>query len=390
MTDFSPDTPDALCAVIADCAHRGIKLEIRGGGSKAKAGAPRDAALLDMRAFSGIIDYDPPELVLTAGAATPLAEIEVLVASQNQMLAFEPWDPGAIFGSDKKRATIGGVIASGISGSRRLTMGAARDHLLGFKAVSGRAEFFTAGAKVVKNVTGYDLPKLLAGSWGRIAAMTELTLKVLPRPQMQVTLVIGGLNVQQAQSAMARALGSQAEVSAAAHLPALAASAAQTLFRLSGFEPSVRSRVSMLTLLLAEYGNAEKMAEPEAEAAWRGVREAAPLDRQIPLWRINIPPSSAPSVVNALEPLGANWLLDWAGGLIWLSFSGEPALVREATDRAGGHAMLFSAPDALRGRIPMQHPRSPGVAALEARIRRVYDPASVFETGRFLDDINAN
>jgi len=385
MPDLAPATPDALCDAIAEAAREGICLEIRGGGSKAAMGAACNAKVLDMRGFAGIIDYDPPELVLTVGAATPLVEIEPLLAGQNQMLAFEPWDPGPLFGNAEKSATIGGIVAAGLAGPRRLSMGAARDHLLGFKAVSGRAQFFTGGAKVVKNVTGYDLPKLLAGSWGRIAALTELTLKVLPLPETHATLAIEGLNVRQAQAAMAHALGSRAEIAAAAHLPGHGTSQAQTLFRLHGFEPSVKARVSMLVAMLAEYGMTEKLGETEAAAAWQSVREVTPLAGSWPLWRVNIPPSGAPQVVAALEPLGARWLLDWAGGLVWLAFDGDPMLVRRTAEQAGGHAMLVRAPAELRAGVAMQHPRPPGLAALEARVRRVFDPSGVFETGRFSD-----
>jgi len=158
--------------MIAAHADTGAKLALCGGGSKEQLGAPREAERVDMTGFAGVVDYDPAELVLTVRPGTPLAEIEALVASENQMLAFDPFDHGPIYGMPAGRATIGGVVAAGVGGSQRLSGGAPRDHLLGFRAVSGRGEVFVAGAKVVKNVTGYDLPKLAAGSWGRLFAMT--------------------------------------------------------------------------------------------------------------------------------------------------------------------------------------------------------------------------
>jgi glycolate oxidase FAD binding subunit len=391
MTALRPTTPAELADAIAQAAAAGTALEIRGGGSKAAVGADRDAAILDMRAFAGVVDYDPPELVLTVKPGTPLAEIEALVEAEGQMLAFEPWDHGPLFGRPAGEATIGGVVAAGVSGPRRLTAGGARDHLLGFAAVSGRGEAFVAGAKVVKNVTGYDLPKLMAGSWGRLAAMTELTLKVLPRPRTQATMVIEGLTDAQAHAAMARAMGSHAEVCAATHLPAeINQGRAVTALKLQGFEPSVAARCALLPDLLIDHGAARTIDAAEADGLWDRVRSVAPLADATMLWRVNVPPSGGCAVVRALEPLGARWYFDWAGGLIWIAFDGNPETVRAAAAAAGGHAMLVRAPAALRATTPFQHPRASGVAALEARVRRAFDPKDVFETGRFLDETHAN
>jgi glycolate oxidase FAD binding subunit len=240
-----PATTDDLCALIADAQATGTKLRLRGGSTKDAIGAPCEAQVIDMRGFAGVVDYDPPELVLTVGAGTPLAQIEALVASEGQMLAFDPFDHGAMLGNDGG-ATIGGIIAAGVAGPARLSRGGARDHLLGFTAVSGRGEKFVAGAKVVKNVTGYDLPKLMAGSWGRLAALTELTLKVLPAPRTQQTLVMRGLDPAGAVAAMARAMGSAAEVTAAAHLPDWRGEA-MTALRLDGFAESVAARAAAAT-----------------------------------------------------------------------------------------------------------------------------------------------
>ena len=368
-----------LAEIIAGAAASGDRLELRGGGSKADIGAPRQATVVEMTGFSGVIDYDPAELVLTAGAGTPLAEIEALVLAEGQMLAFEPFDHGPIFGCLSGFATIGGVIAAGVSGSRRVSRGAARDHLLGFKAVSGRGEAFVGGAKVVKNVTGYDLPKLLTGGWGRLAAMTEVTLKVLPRPQVTLTLALEGLEPRAAQAAMSRAMGSQADVAAAGHAPGF------TAFRLEGFGPSVTARLAALEALLADFGKAEALPDAGAQAFWRGVRDLGALADGRPLWRVSTPPSRACEIVEVLDPLGAIWLMDWAGGLVWLTFDGEPAVIRGAAEAVGGHAALVRGSEDLRARVPALHPQPPGVRALESRVRRAFDPSGVFETGRFLD-----
>lgn len=387
MIEIQPQTAQDLCDAVADAMRDGTRLEIRGGGSKAAIGAPRQARIVSMAAMAGVIDYDPAELVLTARAGTPLAEIEALVAGERQMLAFEPFDHGPLFGQPTGAATIGGVVAAGVAGSRRVTAGSARDHLLGFTAVSGRGESFVAGAKVVKNVTGYDLPKLMAGSWGRIGAMTELTLKVLPSPRLTQTLVAEGLGCRAAYAAMARALGSHAEVSAAAHLPARAdGRPAQTLFRLVGFEPSVAARCALLPELLSDHAALATLDSGTAAPLWHEAATGAGLDGPV-LWRVHVPPVGAPTVIEALESRGARWSLDWGGGLVWLAFDADSVdlahAVRAAAVAAGGQAMLVRAPEALRAAVPTQHPRQPGVMALEERVRRAFDPAGLFETGRF-------
>lgn len=387
MAQIQPETAQDLCDAIADALREGTRLEIRGGGSKAEFGAPREARILSMAEMRGVVDYDPAELVLTVKPGTTLAEIEALVAGERQMLAFEPFDHGPVFGRPAGAATIGGVFAAGVAGSRRVTAGSARDHLLGFTAVSGRGETFVAGAKVVKNVTGYDLPKLMAGSWGRLGAMTELTLKVLPSPRLSVTLAADGLRCAAAYAAMTRALGSHAEVSATAHLPAQSnGRGALTLFRLTGFEPSVEARCALLPDLLRDHGTLRRVHADEAAAFWLEAATGAGLAGPV-LWRLHVPPARSPSVIAALEPHGARWSLDWGGGMVWITFDDTSvelaARVRAAAASAGGEATLVRAPEALRARIPAQHPRHPGVAALEERVRRAFDPQSVFETGRF-------
>jgi glycolate oxidase FAD binding subunit len=367
-----------LADAIADAARSGTRLAIRGGGSKDGIGAPvADVTLLEMSGFAGVVDYDPAELVLTVRAGTPLADVEALVRSEGQMLAFDPFDHGPILGRPAGAATIGGIVAAGVAGSRRIGKGGVRDHLLGFEAVSGRGEHFVAGGKVVKNVTGYDLPKLMCGSWGRLAALTEVTLKVLPAGRTSATIVMEGLSAREAQAAMARAMGSQAEVAAAAHVGRL------TGLLIEGFGPSVAARSRMLEALLGGFGTVRTLGEEEADGFWSDLRTLAPLADGRTLWRVNVPPSAGPAVVEAVEPLGGRWLFDWAGGLVWLSFYGDPAIVRAAAEAGGGHAMLVRAPEEMRARVPALHPQAPGVAALEARIRRAFDPNGVFETGRF-------
>ncbi|WP_447728093.1 glycolate oxidase subunit GlcE [Sphingomonas koreensis] len=370
-----PANIEELCELIADAQATGTRLRLRGGGTKDAIGAPCEAQVVDMRGFAGVVDYDPPELVLTVGAGTPLAEIEALVAGEGQMLAFDPFDHSAMLGTDGSatiaKATIGGVIAAGVAGPARLSRGGARDHLLGFTAVSGRGEIFVAGAKVVKNVTGYDLPKLMAGSWGRLAALAELTLKVLPAPRTRVTLAMRGLDAAGAVAAMARAMGSAAEVTAAAHLPDWHGGA-MTALRLDGFAESVAARAAMLP----EFETFE-----DGDALWLAARDASPLSGALPLWRLIVAPGKAPGVVAALPD--AEWLFDWAGGLIWLASAAEPTTIRTVAAAAGGHATLVRASDAMRRTVPSLHPLPGALAAIEARVRRAFDPDGVFESGRF-------
>lgn len=345
----------------------------------------RDAEIVPTDALAGVIAYEPAELVLTVGAGTPLAEIEALLAANGQMLAFDPFDHGALLGGEPGAATIGGVVAAGVSGSRRLSAGAARDHLLGFRAVSGRGELFVAGGKVVKNVTGYDVSKLMAGCWGRLALLVELSLKVLPAPRERASLVLEGLSDRAAIAAMARAMGGPFEVAAAAHFPRASGRAA-TVLRVEGFGPSVDARLADL----ADALGGDAVRGDEECALWAVPRMLEPLAGGALLWRIVVPPSAGAEIVEGLGRAASRWLYDWAGGLVWLATDDPGAPVREVAERAGGHAMLVRAAPEIRARIPALHPEPPAVAALAQRIRRSFDPAGVFATARFGDDAHAH
>ena len=365
-----------LAEIVAGAAADGRKLELRGGGTKARFGAPHEAEAVSLAGMAGVVDYDPAELVLTVRPGTLLSDVQALVAAEGQMLAFEPWgEPGA---------TVGGTVAAGVAGSRRVTAGSARDHLLGFKAVSGRGETYVAGAKVVKNVTGYDLPKLMAGSWGRIGAMTELTLKVLPRPRDVVTLAAEGLSARAAHAAMACALGSNAEVSAAACLRD-----GKVLLRVAGFAPSVAARCAALPGILAEHCRLERLPEEAAAQLWSRAMTGCDLAGKV-RWDVHLPPRSAPELAARLETMGADWAMDWGGGRVWVATEAEDDAVRAVASRLGGEARLVQAPPEMRARIAAFHPRQPGVMALEQRVRRSFDPAGVFASGRFREDADAD
>lgn len=376
MNLLTPRDAQDLRQIVCDAASRGERLELQGGGTRAGFGAPRDARCVAMAGFAGVLDYDPAELVLTVRPATPLAEVQALVAAEGQMLAFEPFgDAGA---------TVGGTVAAGVAGSRRVTAGSARDHLLGLTAISGRGETFVAGAKVVKNVTGYDLPKLMAGSWGQLGAMTELTLKVLPAPRLTITLAAEGLTPEQAHAAMACALGSNADVSAAAHL-----SRGLTLLRVAGFAPSVEARCAALPGLLSGHCALQRLGESEAAPLWAEAMTASGLAGET-LWRVHLPPRKAAALVATLEPLDIDWAMDWGGARVWIAHAGSGVEVRAAAAALGGEATLVRADAAMRATVPAFHPKSAGVAALEHRVRRAFDPAGVFATSRFPENARAD
>lgn len=367
----------------------GRTIETRGGGTKASMGRPgRAHTVLDMSAFAAVIDYDPRELVLTVGAGARLTDVEDVLATENQMLAFEPFDHGPIFGLPAGQATVGGIVAANVSGSRRLSAGSVRDHVLGFEGVSGRGEIFKGGGRVVKNVTGYDLPKLLTGSWGRLAALTAITFKVLPRPRVNTTVILRNLSDENAATVMAQAMGSAAEVSGAAHTPALAGRPATTALRLEGFETSVTARVETLRSLQHPHGAIELLEMENSRAFWRRLRDLEPLDagnHDWLLWQINGRPTTAWKAATAFAVKGARWFSDWAGGLIWLAVppGTDPMDVRHTVARAGGHATLIRARETVRAKVPLLHPQPFAVEALAARVKAAFDPNGILDPDRF-------
>ena len=398
------DARDVEAAVQWAVAER-RPLEIVGAGTKRAIGRPSQSDLtLDLSGLSGVTLYEPEELVLSAKAGTPLAAIEALLAAHGQELAFEPIDYGPLLGGAPGAATIGGVIAANLSGPRRLKAGAARDHFLGVTAVSGRGETFKSGGRVVKNVTGYDLCKLIAGSWGTLAAMTEVTLKVLPRAETSHTVLLLGLDEAAAVQAMTLAMRSPCDVSGAAHLPAsvamrmpvpdaATAGGALTALRLEGVAPSVAHRRTVLEALLRPLGRLEHLDDAGSVVLWRAIRDVAPFaaagqDDDRLVWRLSAAPSRGAEIgARIAAQAGAELLYDWAGGLIWAALppreDAGAALVRGALVQAGGgHATLVRAPAAVRAAVDVFQPQEPGVAALSRRVKDGFDPRGVLNAGR--------
>jgi glycolate oxidase FAD binding subunit len=373
-------------------------LEVVGAGTKRAIGRPSQTDItLDLSDLDGVDLYEPEELVLSAKAGTPLAEIQKLLDYNDQELAFEPPDYGPLLGGEAGKMTIGGVIATNLSGPRRLKAGAARDHFLGVKAITGRGETIKSGGRVVKNVTGYDLCKLFAGSWGTLAAMIDVTVKVLPKAEIEASVVVHGLDDAQAARAMAAATGSEFDVSGAAHLPDHIASRfpellrgeAATILRVEGFEPSVDHRKKALATLLQTYGAVALLDHTDSRAVWRSLRDVTPFAQgeaaRRPLWRVSTAPTRGHEIVAQLTP-AAQVYYDWGGGLLWIAmpFSDEPdaAAVRKAVAKCGGHATLIRAPASVRAAVNVFQPEDAGVAALNKRVKDAFDPKGVLNPGR--------
>jgi glycolate oxidase FAD binding subunit len=373
-------------------------VEIAGRGTKRAIGRPSQTDLtLDLSEITGVTLYEPAELVLSARAGTPLSDIEALLEKNQQELAFEPIDYGPLLGAQADCGTLGGVIATNLSGPRRIKAGAARDHFLGVTAVTGRGETIKSGGRVVKNVTGYDLCKLFAGSWGTLAAMTDITVKVLPKAETEATILVTGLDDARACAAMAAAMGSSCDVSGAAHLPdhvaswfaGLAKPVASTVLRLEGFAPSVARRKDMLASMLKNFGPVTALAENDSRILWRSIRHVMPFtteaSRTRPLWRISVAPSRGHEIARAITP-AAQMFYDWAGGLVWVAmpFAGEPdaAAIRNAVAGIGGYATLVRAPAAVRASIDVFPPEEPAIRALGKRVKESFDPKSVLNPGR--------
>jgi glycolate oxidase FAD binding subunit len=400
------DASDVESAVRAAIASE-QPLEIIGHGSKRGIGQVMTTnAVLDLSALNAVTSYEPNELIITVQAGAPLADVTSLIDSKNQQFAFEPMNTAPLLGT-AQLGTIGGMIGAGLAGPRRIKAGGARDHLLGAHAVSGFGDSFKTGGKVVKNVTGYDLCKLLTGSWGTLAVMTEVTLKVMPRPESERTLVLRGLDDLAANRAMTAALGSPFDVSGAAHVPASALRApvrgldavgspreAVTLLRLEGILASATHRAASLVKTLEPFGKVEMLEDAASAEAWAALRDVLPFAAQGPLgawpvWRIVCPPASGGALGQALaRETGGEVIYDWGGGLIWAALppkaDAQAPLVRQRAEAASGHATLLRAAADVRRSVDVFHPQAAGLAALAERVRQSFDPKGILNRGRMI------
>ncbi|MBR2656995.1 MAG: glycolate oxidase subunit GlcE [Loktanella sp.] len=357
---MTPETEDALAQMVVAATG---PLRIVGGGTR-PVGRSTGAAL-SLAGMTGITLYEPGALTLVARAGTPLAEIEAALAAENQRLAFEPMDHRVLLGTTGE-PTIGGMVAANVSGPRRIAVGACRDFMLGVRFVDGAGQIIKNGGRVMKNVTGYDLVKLMTGSYGTLGVLTEVSLKVMPNVETQVTLVLQGLDDARAVAAMAAAMSSPFEVTGAAHDPA----AGRTMLRLEGFAASVDYRAKALAGVLAPFGAV--VVEDDA-TIWAAIRDVAAFaDKPGDVWRLSVKPSDAPALVAKAGARGV--IYDWAGGLVWLLCDGD---LRARLGDFAGHATL------VRGTadVPVFQPEPAPIAALAAGLRAKFDPRGIFNPG---------
>lgn len=395
-----PESPEEVSVLIREAAAKKTPIEVLGRGSKRAFGRPLKLEIgLDLSRLTGIRLYEPNELVMTAGAATPLAEIAGTLAQNRQELAYEPADLGTLYGGEPDQGSIGGAFACNLSGPRRFKAGAARDHLLGFRAVSGWGESFKSGGRVVKNVTGYDLCKLMCGSFGTLAVLTEVTFKVLPKAEDTRTLLLFGQDDDAALNWLRAAATSANEASGLAHLPVAVArrstvgaiagaGSAVTAFRLEGPAPSVAAR---MTSLKAEIASTLEVTELPRDASidlWREIRDAGYFaGAETALWRLSLTATAAARTLASLttELVGDTaWFYDWAGGLVWLEIAGaaQAETVRAAVAKAGGHGTLIRATLAERAVTAVFQPQPKAIAALSRRIKESFDPGHILNPGR--------
>ena len=369
-------TPDSEAALADAIKSANGPLSVQGGGTRGFAPAGQ---VLSARGLRGITLYEPGALTLVAKAGTLVSDIEQTLASEGQRLAFEPMDHRVLLGTSGA-PTIGGVIAGNISGPRRIQGGAARDYALGVRFVDGAGTIVKNGGRVMKNVTGYDLVKLMAGSFGTLGVLTEVSLKVLPAPETESTLMLRHLKDTDAITAMSRAMSSPYEVTGAAHSAKTEEEAAVTLLRIEGFEGSVAYRITALKELLADTGAEMAVLDAEASAEiWTRVRDVCAMsERPGDIWRVSCKPSKAADLARRAEAEG--WFFDWAGGLIWVRTS-EGTDLRAKLGPFDGHATLVRASGETRAHLPVFHPEAPGVARLSAGLRKRFDPRGILNSG---------
>lgn len=341
-------------------------LRIRGGGTRG-LGTGGVGEVLEIGGLSGISLYEPGALTLVAGAGTPLAEVKAALAAENQRLPFEPMDMRALLGVEGT-PTLGGMVAANASGPRRIVVGACRDSLIGVRFVDGQGRVVKNGGRVMKNVTGYDLVKLMAGSWGTLGVLTECSFKLLPVPEVQATLVSDAMTPEAAVRVMSDALCTPYEVNAAAR-----DTDDRVCLRIEGFSEQIRYRKAALAEALG--GTWQVVDGADSAALWRDIRDVRAFAGQPgDVWRVSVKPSDAAALV---AKIAAPVQMDWGGGLIWALLP-EGCDLRKRMGPIAGHATL------VRGAvadIPVFHPEPAPIAALAQGLRAKFDPRGVLNPG---------
>ena len=360
-------------------------LAIQGGGTRGILG-PDNGETLCTHGVNGISLYEPGALTIVAGAGTPMSEIEEALAGEGQMLPFEPMDHRRLLGTDGT-PTVGGVTAANISGPRRLRAGACRDSLIGVRFVDGSGQVLKNGGRVMKNVTGYDLVKLMAGSFGTLGVLSEVSFKLLPKVDAVGTLTIEGLSPSAGVAAMSAALASPFEVSGAAMIHAVESEQSKVYLRLEGFDASVRYRAEKLQKTLAKHGESIfSLADTEL---WSSVRDVHAFEAKPNVWRASIKGGDAPALLERMEAVGDfEAMLDWGGGLVWLASAADESSaetfhnsLQSEVARLGGHAMLVKSPTNLKRRVSVFQPEVPALQSLAKGLRSQFDPRGILNTG---------
>lgn len=354
-------------AELVEIIRGSASIVIEGGGTR-RIGVT-EGEPLSTRGLSGVTLYEPGTLTLVAQAGTPLSEIDVLLAAENQRLAFEVPDFRGLLGRAGE-STLGGVVATNASGPRRVAVGACRDFCLGVRFVDGRGAVVKNGGRVMKNVTGLDLVKLMAGSHGTLGVMTEVSLKVQPLPETTVTLAVPGCDAGEAIAILSQMLGQPYDLTGAAWQNG------EVLLRLEGFETSLRYRVERLKALL-QHDVVEHWGLEVCDPIWRGIRDVQVFHgRSGDVWSVSVKPSETVRVLEAVQPEDVTF--DWGGNRLWL-LTETGADVREKMPF--GHATLMRASDETKRRLGVFPPQSPALERISAGLRQRFDPQSKFNRG---------
>lgn len=392
---FRPASDHEAAELIGDAARAGTRFEIISSGTKRHLGRPVDAnAILDMSAVAGIIDYKPEELVLSARAGTRLAEIERLLAQNNQALGFEPCEWGPMLGAPTGIQTIAGVVAADVCGPRRVKSGSVRDHVIGCRFINGHGEVIKAGGTVIKNVTGFDIPKLMCGAFGTLGVLTEVTLRVLPRAKYSATLILRDQPPEEGLSTLIAAAQTPADATALVYLPVPAidlvdpaggGSRGEALIRIEGTTAAIEERIALLRAKFPETEVA-LLNDEETQILFRTIGNGSLFGREDDIWRLCVPSSHAANAIT--EAHAQLWYADWAGGLLWLQLPASAEIaerLRGITAAFGGHATLFRAGSEARRAIDVFEPEAPVRSRLTTAIKQAFDPQRVFNRGRMFE-----
>ncbi len=389
-TILTPDSEKEYADVVRQAAADNTGIRILGGGSKEKLGQKVQSMITaSTEKLDGVTHYDPGALSLVVKAGTTMNDIEEVLDKEGQRLAFEPTDYRGLFRTHDKNPTIGGIVACGISGPRRIRVGACRDSLLGVRFVNGRGEIIKNGGRVMKNVTGYDLVKFLCGSYGTLGVMTELSFKTAPKPETEATFIVSGFDDRQAIRFMSLALGQPLDISGAVHAPG---ETPETYLRIEGLRSSVKHKLQRLEKLLVDFSGmpnfgSNVIRSTESENLWQKIRDIdCYTETSGAVWKISLRPIDTPPFMELLkENMDVEAFYDWGGGLIWLhtpTINSETAgLVRMILDRFGGHATLVKANDALKEYTGVFHPEPKPLALLAKKIRAEFDPCHILNPG---------